>query len=350
MINCVPYSVIFLTLAFIGQTDLNAEDQIAARDAAFYGINDDPFWNYKPSDIPQFIEMLKQAHCGSIRLPIRWRVVEGTKGNWDFSAIDHVIEIIPENIQILATLMSIPEWANGINPGKADGWFDAYPPKDIADWENYVLKIVGKYKHRIKYWEIWNEENGIDFYRPFPDAKAYTELLRAAYKSAKSADPNCVIVLGGLQMNGIIPNPWSNVKVSNYLEELYRAGAGQFFDVCNIHPYVLPNEGADYMMRLIYDTLSLMARSGDSEKPLWITEVGCGAVSEHDKEIQGQLLADTYKATAKEARIERVFWFLLRDMQNDLLGPEGSMGLFSYQGRPKPALQAFVKATENAGH
>ena len=42
-----------------------------------------------------------------------------------------------------------------------------------------------------------------------------------------------------------------------------------------------------------------------------------------------------------EPGVERVFWFLLRDMKKDLLGPEGSMGLFSYQGKPKPALQAF---------
>ena len=42
-----------------------------------------------------------------------------------------------------------------------------------------------------------------------------------------------------------------------------------------------------------------------------------------------------------EPGIERVFWFLLHDMKKDFLGPEGSMGLFSYQGKPKPALQAF---------
>jgi GH35 family endo-1,4-beta-xylanase len=349
MINCVSHSVIILVTAFmlIEQTNLGAEDQIK-RDIAFYGINDDPVWNYKASDIPQFSEMLKQSHCGAIRIPIRWRVVEHTKGNLDFSAIDRIIQMIPDDIEILATLMSIPEWANGVDPKNAEGWFDVYPPKDFSDWECYVSKTVHKYKHRIKHWEIWNEENGIDFYRPLPDVKEYTELLKVAYKSAKNTDPDCVVVLGGLQMNGIIPNPWSKVKVSDYLEDLYKAGAGQFFDVCNIHPYVLPSEGSNYMMQMTKDTLSLMARYGDSGKPLWITEVGCGATSQHDEEIQAQLLADTFEVTAKEPQIKRVFWFLLRDMQNDLLGPEGSMGLFSYQGKPKLALRAFLNATESA--
>ena len=198
---------------------------------------------------------------------------------------------------------------------------------------------------RIKHWEMWNEENGVDFYRPRPDAKTYTKLLKAAWLAAKKADPDCVVVLGGMQMNGIIANPWSKVKVHNYLDDLYKAGARPYFDVCNIHPYVLPNEGADHMMKLPRDTLSLMARYGDGNKPLWITEVGCGAASRDAEQAQAQLLADTFEAAKKEPAIQRVFWFLLRDMQKDLLGPEGSMGLFNYQGKPKPALEAFRRAT-----
>ena len=355
MTNSVSYTIFFLVTAFmlLVQTRLGAEDQLQACDATFYGVNEDPVWNFKAwnphtNELSQFVEMLKQTRCGAIRIPVRWRVVEPAKENWDFSVVDRVVQMIPDNVQILGTLLSVPEWANGMNPNKTEGWFDSYPPKDFSDWERYVSRTVQNYKHRVKHWEIWNEENGVDFYRPLPDAKAYTELLKVAYKAAKTADPDCVVVLGGLQMNGIIPNPWSNVKVSDYLEDLYKAGARQFFDVCNIHPYVLPSEGADYMMQLTQDTLSLMDRYGDSEKPLWITEVGCGATSQRAEEDQAQLLANTFEFAAKEPRIKRVFWFILRDMQNDLLGPEGSMGLFSYQGKPKPAFRVFLSAAEKA--
>ena len=43
----------------------------------------------------------------------------------------------------------------------------------------------------------------------------------------------------------------------------------------------------------------------------------------------------------REPRIQKVFWFLLRDMEKDLLGPESSMGLFKHDGTPRPALEAF---------
>jgi len=347
----IRHAGLLLVTAFmvLVQDALYAQNQTGApaqgRDIAFYGINEDPVWNFKPHEASQFASMLKQTGCGALRIGVRWRIVEQRKGEWDYSAVDSVGKLIPGEIEILGVLMSVPEWANGVEPKTAEGWFDTYPPKDLNDWKQYVSKTVEHYKHRIKHWEIWNEENGVDFYRPRPDAKAYTELLKAAYLAAKKADPECVVVLGGLQMNGIIPNPWSRVEVPNYLEDLYKAGARPYFDVCNIHPYVLPSEGADHMMKLTRDTLSLMARYGDGNKPLWITEVGCGATSKEAEQAQAQLLLDSFKAAAEEPRIERVFWFLLRDMQKDLLGPEGSMGIFSYQGRPKPALQAFLRMT-----
>lgn len=323
------------------------------RRITFYGINEDPVWNFGASDpegdaLRCFSAMLKQTGCGALRMPVRWRVVEPSKGEWDFSKVDRVVQAVPSDVEILGTIMSIPQWANGMNPETAEGWFDSYPPKDRRDWEHAVFTIVDHYKARVKHWEIWNEENGVEFYRPRPDPAAYTRLLKSAYASAKRADPDCIVVLGGLQMNGIVPNPWSEVKIADFLEHLYEAGAQPYFDVCNIHPYVLPDEGAERMMSLTQDTLSLMARYGDGAKPLWITEVGCGAASAEAEEKQARLLSDTFATVRREPRVERVYWFLLRDMAKDLLGPEGSMGLFSHDGRPKPALDAVVGVTQEA--
>ena len=316
---------------------------IGKRTSLFYGLNEDPLWNFAPADLSHFSEMLKESGCGSLRIPLRWSVVENKKGVWDFSALDSVMSHIPEHVEILGTLMSVPSWANGTTNKKVTGWSDSYPPRDLSDWSTYVTATVSHYKGRIRYWEIWNEENGVDFYHPHPDAAAYALLLKTAYLAAKRADPGCMVVLGGLQMNGVIPNPWSAVKVSNYLEDLYQAGARDFFDICNIHPYVLTKEGAAHMIDLTRDTRAVMARHGDSEKALWITEVGCGARSSQAEQDQARLLSDTFAFAAKEAGIQRVFWFMLRDMKKDLLGPEGSMGLFSYEGRPKQALDALCR-------
>lgn len=327
--------MIFLPLGLCGQ------QPPPARDRTFYGINADPVWSFQPKELPQFTGMLKKSGCGAVRIPVRWLVLEPKRGEWDFSALDRALLSIPEGVEILGTLMSVPEWASGVDPKKAEGWFDAYPPRDLEDWQRAVSAIVTRYRPRIRHWEIWNEQNGVDFFRPRPDARIYTGLLKTAYEAAKKANPECIVVLGGLQMNGVMANPWSDVKVTNYLEDLYKAGARPYFDVCNTHPYVLPAEGAERMMELTRETLEVMARYGDAAKPLWLTELGCGATSTEAEEAQARLLRDTFAAAAGEPRIQRVFWFLLRDTEKDILGPESTMGLFKRDGVARPALEAF---------
>jgi len=272
---------------------------------------------------------------------VRWMLFERQKGKWDFSQLDAALTAIPAEIEILAPLMSVPAWANGQDPKNCEGWYDTYPPRDLSDWTGFVEKTVGRYRHRIRHWEIWNEENGIDFYRPKPDPVGYTRLLQAAYQAAKRVDPTCVVVLGGLQFNGIIANRWSTLKVENYLEDLYRAGAKPYFDVCNTHPYVLPDDGAEAMMAMLRDSFALMARYGDADKPMWITEFGCGINGNDTAEDQARLLEDAYRLAAAEPRIERFGWFLLRDLRNKVLGLEDSMGLLSLDWEKKPAYHAY---------
>src|SRR5207245_685644 len=60
--------------------------------------------------------------------------------------------------------------------------------QDFADFGNYVSQVVGRYKGRIKVWEVWNEPNIPTVWKP-PNAKDYARLLMAAYAAAKKADP-----------------------------------------------------------------------------------------------------------------------------------------------------------------
>jgi hypothetical protein len=60
------------------------------------------------------------------------------------------------------------------------------------------------------------------------------------------------------------------------------------------------------MMRLTQDALELMAHYGDAQKPLWNTEVGCGAASKEAEAKQAKLLRDTFQLTAAEPRIGRM--------------------------------------------
>lgn len=307
------------------------------------GINQDLLWT-KDLEIDALIKIIKEAGITHIRIPVRWVTVEPEKGKWDFKKADTVIRKLRNaDIEILGALMSFPAWENNTAGRQVEGWYDTYPPNDTVNWSEYVRKAVSRYKKEIKNWEIWNEENGVDFWRPLPDAKLYTAFLKSAYKVCKSSNPKCIVSLGGLQMNGIIANPWSPVKTTNFLQAIYDAGGKPYFDVVNIHPYVLPNEneGADYMKKLTLDTIRVMRKNGDATKPLWITEIGCGINEADTAEKQAELLKESFDALYSIPQVKAVYWFCLKDYDSQITGPEDSMGIVDINNAKKPSFYAL---------
>src|SRR5690606_2361246 len=72
-------------------------------------------------------------------------------------------------------------------------WADQNGLPRLDKWAEFVTAIVQHYKHRVKYWEIWNEPNW-QFTPTF-----YADLLRTAATAMRAADPQAKIVgLGGV--------------------------------------------------------------------------------------------------------------------------------------------------------
>lgn len=309
------------------------------------GVNQDFVWT-DTQDIPGLIQAMKDARVQSVRLGIRWVTVEPKRGEWDFERVDKVVkQIRAAKIDILCTLMSVPAWASGVDPKQVKGFWDTFAPKDMKDWEEYVRRVVTRYKGDIKYWEIWNEENGEDFYKPMPDAKVYVSILKSSYDTIKKIDPKATVVLGGLQMNGIIPNPWSPVKIENFLQKIYDAGGKPYFDVVNVHPYVLATkeEGPAYCAKLVRGTVEVMKRNGDATKPLWITETGIATNATVTEKMQAEHLAGIYRELGAIPEVKAIHWFLLQDMPYSVCGGEDAMGMVARDGRRKPAFEEYRK-------
>lgn len=316
-----------------------------------FGINHDFIWT-KDEDIPALIQAMKDAHVQAVRIPMRWPTVEPKRGEWNFEKADKVVRALKEaNIEILALFQGVPYWASKLDPATIQGFKDAAPPKDNREWADYVRMCVSRYKKDIRYWEVWNEENGQEFYKPKPDAKEYVQILKSAYQAVKTIDPKATVILGGLQMNGIIANRWSSSKVENYLQEVYDAGGKPYFDVVNTHPYVQvasQNEGPEYCAKLTRDTVELMKKNGDGDKPLWITETGTGTSNDVTREMQAEHLEGIYRELFKIPEVKSIYWFSLRDTSQSICGGEETMGMLTLDMKPKPAYEAFKKLAAEA--
>jgi hypothetical protein len=228
--------------------------------------------------------LMRQAGIGWARTDFDWTTVQQAQdGPWDFSLFDATVDKAEQaGITILPILAYDVAWAT-----------PAYKHPNL--WREYVQKTVGRYKNRLRYWEVWNEPDLVQFWKETPDPANYTILLKAAFEEIKKIDPELTVVLGGL--SGI---PYE------FIEGIYKAGGGAFFDVMAVHPYRYPDTPEAHSLKDDLDKLrQLMAKYGDSDKPVWITEIGWPTHLG-----RSGLLEDIVRSGLKAVNPERKQWTL----------------------------------------
>ncbi|MBI1952112.1 cellulase family glycosylhydrolase [Candidatus Saccharibacteria bacterium] len=271
---------------------------------------------------------LEDNHIGWARINLNWNDLEpNTKGSWDTKILDSLDDCIirakDNNVRPLIVFQGSPGWANG---GK--DWTN--PPNDSADYANALSFLAKRYKGIVKGWEIWNEPNLDDkFWRGSP--QQMVELMKAAYPAVKEADPKAYVLMPGIVLNK--PN------YLTYLKELYEAGASNYFDILSIHGY-LPS-------RQINDGLQAMIKtseaSGDTKKPVWLTEFAVPVSGYTTEEDQAKYAAEVLKLISANLRVKAAFWFQAKDAGSGD-GWEKGVAAINSDGRPRPVLAALGKA------
>ncbi len=116
--------------------------------------------------------------------------------------------------------------------------------------------MAAHFRGRVKYFEIWNEENGWFFDDwatggSVAQVRAYGRALKAAAQAVKQANPDAVVVFGGTA--GMSPD---------YARLALEEGAGPWIDVFAFHPYGHPTpEGVpDAFLTQVGDNLEWKAR------------------------------------------------------------------------------------------
>ncbi|MGC9521694.1 MAG: hypothetical protein ACP5HG_07405 [Anaerolineae bacterium] len=210
-----------------------------------------------------------------------WAYIEAQKGRYEWDHSDMVIAHAQnQGLQVIARLGMVPGWARP-DPDEQETTFTYLSSDRYADFADFVDAFLERYRDSVTHVIIWNEPN-LSFewgYRPV-DPVAYTELLRAVYARAHAVHSD-VVVLGGALAPTLEPEG-SPAGMSDlvYLQRMYEAGAGPYFDAVAAHAYglafapeVAPAEELINFRRveLLRD---IMDAHGDSEKPIYITEAG----------------------------------------------------------------------------
>lgn len=259
---------------------------IPGTDVNPYGANFYLHREVEPWKVEKTLQMAKEAGIGWVKQHFPWEDIESSKGKYldanqksTWSKFDLIVDLAEKyGLQIIARLDRPPAWT------RRDNSLREAPPDNFEDYGDFVRAVVTRYKGRIHYYQLWNEPNIYPEWGNQPvDPAAYVRLLKVGYRAAKEVDPN-VYVLSAPLAQTLEKSPM-NLSDLDYLEQMYRNGAADYFDIlfANAYGFDLPPEDPPNPDVLNFSRFVLlhdiMEKYGDGDKPVWFNEFGWNAAS-----------------------------------------------------------------------
>jgi len=295
------------------------------------------------------------------RITYYWSDIEPTPGNWQFTVYDALVKRAASGqIPLLGILAyAMKRVAGAAASMQGNPWALSFcPPDDVEAFARFAATVVARYP-AVLYWEIWNEPNTTNFWRPSPDPVRYVELLKRSYAAIKAANPKAVVVLGGLSP-GTGSGQVNTMSAASFLEAVYQNGGKNYFDAVGFHPY---NGGVSpdlYLADYVKSVHDVMKQYEDGNKEVWVTEIGWFVGTEADalsEAEQADYLSRAFTILYNLEFVERVYWYNLRDYSNQapvnqpppsvcgpIAGTPVDYGLFRVDGSSRPAADAFKKS------
>lgn len=308
------------------------------------GIAESDFYYMSADDLASAMDSLDALGVTQIRILVPWRNIEATEGEYDWSSLDTVIAAAAERgIAVTACVTSTPTWASDYGYTVANG-----EPSDYTDYASFVSALATRYgasandgNQLISAYEVWNEPNGYLGWSPTPSAQDYTELLKAAYTAIKAADPDATVV-GGVVGSGVSLGT-DTINAVDFIEQMYAAGAADYFDALSIHPYSLASEFSagtgtvDSAIEQVEAIRALMDANGDTDKLIWATEYGMPTTGSYTEAMQSEFLQDFLEAWSTLTGVGPMFIYSLVDQDTGDGNIEDNWGLYTDDWTAKDA-------------
>jgi polysaccharide biosynthesis protein PslG len=279
-----------------------------------------------------------------------WRIQPDGPSDFDWGPVDRVIEAArARGLRVIGMIGYTPPWARPRSTGSSD----KYPPTDVSDYANFARAVARRYEPLgVRHWEVWNEPNVSAFWKPKPNPADYTALLKAAYPAIKSADPGATVITAGTSPAIDLPDG-SDVMPVTFLEGIYAAGGGGYFDAVAHHPSNYPNlptkPEADYrdnsFAGIVPKLHETMQAHGDGAKKIWATEMGAPApYGDITVDFLAAYIRDAYRAWADWSFVGPLIWYSYRDQGTNPTDVEDHFGVvYENYSAKEPALSTITE-------
>jgi hypothetical protein len=289
---------------------------------------------------PGEMEMLAAGGFRFVRMDFGWQATERAKGEYDFSAYDRLLSSLDKHHIRAVFILDYAHrlYDGGLSPHSDDG---------RAAFARWAAAAAKHFKGRGVLWEVWNEPNIKQFWKPQPNAEDYAKLALAAAKAIHEAAPGEAVI-----------GPATSRVDLKFLETCFKAGLLEHWAAVSVHPYRQEDPetaGEDYgKLR------ELMARDAPNGRPLppvLSGEWGYSATwRRYDEARQGKMLPRQWLTNLSDG-VPLSIWYDWKDDGPDPKEPEHHFGTVGYEyhaGRepvydPKPAYKAAQTLTKSLG-
>jgi hypothetical protein len=300
--------------------------------------------------ISEIVQRVDELDVQWVKILVSWRELEQTKGQIVYGDLDTAISALNNaGVKILLTLTNAPAWAR-------DSQDENGPPRDLADFNNFVTAIATKYKGVVDAYEIWNEPNlrrNWNCNRRMCDTD-YIELLRGASQALTAVDDAAIVVSAGLA-----PTRFNDrVNAINdriFFETLLSRRGTDLVDAFGVHPGGWANppdatcceqpigvlthyeDEVFYFRNNIEAYRALMVKYNVSNKPLWVTKFGWGTSEDTAPPSQINIFVSYTSLTEQAIYVPRAFEI------GNALNYVGPMFIDNLNGCQSRAGQALVE-------
>jgi hypothetical protein len=270
-----------------------------------------------------------------VRMDLLWADVERS-GRYNFGGYDALLAAL--DARGMGAL-----WI--LDYGHPDhGGQTPHTAQDVAAFSRFAAAAAAHFRGRKVQYEIWNEPNLPQFWKPAPNAAEYSALLHATVAAMRAADPAAVISSGGVsRFDG------------KFLSEMIDLELTRQLNAIAIHPY---RSNAPESVAEEWALVSDWARRAFGARPeIWNTEWGYSSVDPSDDSSNGHsadgrqrqaVLAVRELLTVWALGMPLAVWYDLRDDSPDGRDPEKNYGLLDTKGNDKPAMSALLTLMKTA--
>jgi len=301
-------------------------------------------------DLHARLKLMQEAGIKWGRQDFTWKDIERKQGSYDWKPYDDLVDTCRSYGLLLFGNLAY-------NPA----FHDPRTPEGVEAYCVFAEAAAKRFQGKVNHWQIWNEPNG-GFWKG--TVEQYARLLAAAGKAIYAANPDAKVL--GLNM-AFCDVLWA--------EKILNAVPYDCFDIACFHPYrppSAPEERFDWweldqyvkswhkhdldvnypLVRMSFleqteEIVKVMGRFG-KPKPAWITEI-CWNTHIHPygtSELrQADLLVRFHLLALASGRIDKVFWWTLKDIGDRQFDQADMVGLIRADLAPKYSYYAYAWMT-----